>query len=1214
MKKFNQARVNGGSNYDSLKGDSLTCGYCQRSFQSSIGLGVHKNSAHPEEYNAETQAKFRPIKVRWTLDDEKLLAWEEVRLARLKVKHINQALWAKFPDRTVEAIKGHRKSDAYRALVSQLGQRSEPCSRLGWDSDPYPPLPHGNQVACNTGGSQAGGGRCSPNTVQHLTARRTTRMGSPDELSTPLSPVQSPLQSLGNPLLGTPLGRKLSGRMTLNDAPSCSLQSLRSGVSPNLLGRKHGGHHLGNIAGNSGRQGAGAVDTLQSSGKVRANPHGRMSSVPSPSRSALLSPDLSPSAGIYFAFPGEGVAALRDGPEVADTDVSALPMHSVGDGQGSPDADPLGSGSGVASQDGEVGHPQNLSPHQQVLWDEVERLLPISALACCLQDKGSLDLQLVWEAVKTQLSTLGRVSNITPARRVPAKRPTKPWRRRVTRRVLSRRYQQLYRSNKSRLLEEITSSGDDGAPVVHPSAVDIQETFGNLFSSPSPEDPDEPDGGCCRPCDGSVVQPITQLELTATLKRMRASAPGPDGILLHQLVDVDANSMLILYNLMLLYGDTPSDLRKSKTVLIPKKGDLSKATNWRPLTISSLVIRVFHSMLAARLSKAFPFHPGQRAFRPLDGVSTAVACLSSLIADRRKVRKSLCVISLDVSKAFDSVSHHSITRRLRAMNVHPLLVKYLGDSYVEASTSIKCGPHLVEGISVNRGVKQGDPLSPFLFNSILDELLRSIPEGMGVTCGGHSLPIIAYADDLILYTNTAKMMSELLRRVTEFFSKRGLSLNVSKCASLSLIPCGGLKKMVHGSVPTFRIGDELIPCVTSQKLLTYLGCEFSTKGQRTPSLTSCYLAIRKVVGSPLRPHQKVDLIKNSIIPEMVFRLSLSKVAKCTLRRHDVFIRQQLKQILHLPHYTNDAFFHAPCKDSGLGVAALLYAVPLQAMSKVGKLLQDPHPAVRCIGGMTHITKVVSHYTKMIYPLSATRAAVQHHWREEWRRTFAGNGTSELAKHRLSTRWICENTRFGNQYVDKVKLVSNTFLTRTSIPKATRQGAHCRGGCGKLETMSHISQQCPLGYAQRIVRHNKLVAIVGRLAEDAGHEVLYEPHFLTSEGLRKPDLVVHPKDNPAILVVDVTVPWECPMSLAGHARKKVEYYGTPAMLAYLKERWPTKSVTFHGFVVSARGGWFGGNSKLLDVLGVSVEKAAYLCPLTMEQTIRVYRYYMKSSQM
>lgn len=69
-------------------------------------------------------------------------------------------------------------------------------------------------------------------------------------------------------------------------------------------------------------------------------------------------------------------------------------------------------------------------------------------------------------------------------------------------------------------------------------------------------------------------------------------------------------------------------------------------------------------------------------------------------------------MSLDVSKAFDSVSHNSIKCRLKALDEHPVARRYLGNMYKDNITSIRWGDRCLEEVTMQRGVKQGDRISP----------------------------------------------------------------------------------------------------------------------------------------------------------------------------------------------------------------------------------------------------------------------------------------------------------------------------------------------------------------------------------------------------------------------------------------------------------------------------------------------------------------------
>lgn len=92
----------------------------------------------------------------------------------------------------------------------------------------------------------------------------------------------------------------------------------------------------------------------------------------------------------------------------------------------------------------------------------------------------------------------------------------------------------------------------------------------------------------------------------------------------------------------------------------------------------------------------------------------------------RKWIKPYNIISLDLRKAFDSVLHSSIKRSLTRFGVQPLVSDYIMNSYDNVSTTISCSSNITSKIPIGKGVTQGDPISPMLFNMVIDEILDTI--------------------------------------------------------------------------------------------------------------------------------------------------------------------------------------------------------------------------------------------------------------------------------------------------------------------------------------------------------------------------------------------------------------------------------------------------------------------------------------------------------
>lgn len=176
----------------------------------------------------------------------------------------------------------------------------------------------------------------------------------------------------------------------------------------------------------------------------------------------------------------------------------------------------------------------------------------------------------------------------------------------------------------------------------------------------------------------------------------------------------------------------PSLWKRNETILIPKKqSGLDDASNWRPITLSVMFVRLLHKILAARLSKSINLNLRQKSFIPVEGCAENILLLDTMIQRARKQHKNLNIVGIDLSKAFDTVPVHSIRRALLRHNVDQKVIDYIIDTYSDATTNVSCGPNVVKNVKISRGVKQGDPLSPILFNLVLDELLDSLPDFVG---------------------------------------------------------------------------------------------------------------------------------------------------------------------------------------------------------------------------------------------------------------------------------------------------------------------------------------------------------------------------------------------------------------------------------------------------------------------------------------------------
>ncbi|KAL7647275.1 UNVERIFIED_CONTAM: hypothetical protein RMT77_002533 [Armadillidium vulgare] len=96
------------------------CAHCDRRFASLRGLRVHQQRTHRLEYDQEIQDQRVDIKVRWSAEGVHLMASKELELEEQGVAFMNAALVPLFPARSLEAIKGKRRSAEYRRVLESL--------------------------------------------------------------------------------------------------------------------------------------------------------------------------------------------------------------------------------------------------------------------------------------------------------------------------------------------------------------------------------------------------------------------------------------------------------------------------------------------------------------------------------------------------------------------------------------------------------------------------------------------------------------------------------------------------------------------------------------------------------------------------------------------------------------------------------------------------------------------------------------------------------------------------------------------------------------------------------------------------------------------------------------------------------------------------------------------------------------------------------------
>jgi hypothetical protein len=201
---------------------------------------------------------------------------------------------------------------------------------------------------------------------------------------------------------------------------------------------------------------------------------------------------------------------------------------------------------------------------------------------------------------------------------------------------------------------------------------------------------------------GNLLDTVSIDEVHQNLPNAK-TAPGPDGFGARSWRKIPVLIQVGLFNLFVAAGGLPKGILASRTIFVPKKGNPAEAENYRPISIASVIARHFNRILAVRLERLSAVDVRQRAFRGTDGVAENLFLLSSLLRDARSRCRGLCLAALDLSKAFDSVSHDAIYCAMRRVGLSASFISYVEQMYRNSGTFIQVGQQSSRALVVQKG-------------------------------------------------------------------------------------------------------------------------------------------------------------------------------------------------------------------------------------------------------------------------------------------------------------------------------------------------------------------------------------------------------------------------------------------------------------------------------------------------------------------------------
>ena len=241
-------------------------------------------------------------------------------------------------------------------------------------------------------------------------------------------------------------------------------------------------------------------------------------------------------------------------------------------------------------------------------------------------------------------------------------------------------------------------------------------------------------------------------------------------------------------------GSLTDSQREGLLRLVYKRDDKRLPKNWRPISLLNTDYKIASKAITERLKPVM--HSIVHRDQTCGVVGRSIFSNLQLIRDTLdmicKTDETGILITLDQEKAFDRVDHSFLMRVLSSFGFGPSFCKWFSLFYHNVFSRVICNGRLSAPISLERGVRQGCPLSPLLYvlvSEVLSTQVRKCDEVVGFRlpgAAGLQFKISQYADDATIFVKTETSLFHVLRMVNKYERASGARLNASKTEAMWL--------------------------------------------------------------------------------------------------------------------------------------------------------------------------------------------------------------------------------------------------------------------------------------------------------------------------------------------------------------------------------------------------------------------------------------------
>ena len=288
------------------------------------------------------------------------------------------------------------------------------------------------------------------------------------------------------------------------------------------------------------------------------------------------------------------------------------------------------------------------------------------------------------------------------------------------------------------------------------------------------------------PGDSSFsFSPITVKDCYDIINELKPNKPtGPCKVPAWAIIDgkqILTSHLTFILNECIYESVFPTMLKRATITPIFKKDDILDPKNYRPISItttfSKILEKCIHRQITAYIEEKNLLAPLQFGFRKKVSVEDAVLFFTESVQQEIQDGKIVHAVLLDLSKAFDSLSHEILLSKLKSLGFSFSAINFINSFLSDRMQQVSLNGVKSDWIELKQGVPEGTILGPLLFNLYVNDLTGQITE---------DARIIQYADDCLLFCShqdpdiALQCLQTNILKLESYFKSHRLNLNGSK--------------------------------------------------------------------------------------------------------------------------------------------------------------------------------------------------------------------------------------------------------------------------------------------------------------------------------------------------------------------------------------------------------------------------------------------------